>query len=295
MATTYTEHLQIPKHDPTDPFNIALINEGFDKTEAGILMAFRGMAAYNKLRNYYFLPAYVINQRGKTAYTGNGYSIDCWRAYHAATTHTVTASGLAVSATDNNPNLYQVIEPGTVDDTKTYTAVVCDSDGNAYIWVGKPTTATSTPVCIYYNGSTLLFRATGEKTWLCAGLFEGEYTLKTRPSIVPNRPACELLECQRHAIVLGGAFRYRSTQITGGIIDFSIPLPVRMRARPTFDTSALTIYSLSNGAMTAQSGFTFAIVLETATGIVIRATKANHGVTDAMLSIAEGTVFSADQ
>lgn len=75
MAITYTEHLQIPKHDPTDHFNIALINEGFDKTEAGILAAYRGSAAYNFLGNSNF----EINQRGQSEYNSTGYSFDRWR------------------------------------------------------------------------------------------------------------------------------------------------------------------------------------------------------------------------
>ena len=33
MATTYTKHLQLPKHDLTDPFDITLINEAFDKID----------------------------------------------------------------------------------------------------------------------------------------------------------------------------------------------------------------------------------------------------------------------
>lgn len=40
MATTYTRYLQLPKHDLTDPFDITLINEAFDKIDAafGMLM-----------------------------------------------------------------------------------------------------------------------------------------------------------------------------------------------------------------------------------------------------------------
>lgn len=45
MATKYTRYLQLPKHDLTDPFNIMLINEAFDKidTAFGILMGKPGM------------------------------------------------------------------------------------------------------------------------------------------------------------------------------------------------------------------------------------------------------------
>ena len=243
---------------------------------------------YNLLDNSDF----KLNQRGKTTYTGSVYSVDRWRAYHAATTHTVTTAGIAVSATDNNANLYQVLDKSNIDDAKTYTAAACDSAGNVYVWTGKPSTNVSSPVCMYYNGSTLLFRMVGNKTWRWAALYEGEYSALTLPPYQPKGCATELMECNRYAIPLGGVFRYRAVQIAGSIIDFSIPLPVPMRARPSFDASALTVYSIPE--MNAQSGFTFAIVQETANGIVIRATKTGHGLTDAVLGIASNTIFSAD-
>jgi hypothetical protein len=195
MATTYTTHFQLPKHDPTDPFNIALINEGFEKTETGILSAYRGRAAYNLLDNSNFRNP--VNQRGQTTYTGNGYSIDRWRAYHASTTHTVTASGIAVSATDNNPNIYQVLDPNVIDTNKTYTVAVCDSAGNVSVRAMKPTTAAYSPACIYISGSNILFRIVGANTWRWAALYEGEYTLETLPDYVTKGYAAELLECQR--------------------------------------------------------------------------------------------------
>lgn len=178
-----------------------------------------------------------------------------------------------------------------IDDAKTYTAAVCDSEGNVYVWTGKPTTAVGSPVCIYYNGNSLLFRIVGTKTWRWAALYEGEYTLETLPPYVPKGFAAELMECQRYAVLLGGVYRYHSTQITASVIDFSINLPIQMRARPTFDTSALSLLTTTGST---QSGFTFAVVQETATGIVIRATKSGHGMTEAMLNITTGTVFSAD-
>lgn len=294
MPTTYTPLLGLPKHDPADYFNIQLINEGFDLTDAAMKKAFQGKAAQNMLDNSYFPAAYVINMAGKTSYTGVGITIDRWKAYHAATTHTVTDSGIAVSATDSNANLYQSLDPSMIDSEKIYTAVACDNAGNVYVWSGKPTTTVVSPVCVYYNGSAPLFRIVGAKTWRWAALYEGSYNANTRPDYVYKGKAAELLECLKHAIVLGGVYRYRATQITSSIIDFSINLPVQMRVRPTFDASALTLYGLSNGVMTAQTGFTFAIVQEGYNGIVIRATKANHGLTDALLGIAADTMFNAN-
>lgn len=36
MATTYTRYLQLPKHDLTDPFDITLINEAFERVDVAI-------------------------------------------------------------------------------------------------------------------------------------------------------------------------------------------------------------------------------------------------------------------
>lgn len=36
MATTYTPNLDLPKHEITDPFDITLINEAMDKTDAAV-------------------------------------------------------------------------------------------------------------------------------------------------------------------------------------------------------------------------------------------------------------------
>lgn len=287
MATN-TSLLGLTKPDYSENQDIGVINANMDTIDREIGKRTR---VYNLLDNSYFPSAHVINQRGETTYTGNSYSIDRWRAYHASTTHTVTASGIAVSATDNNPNIYQVLDPNIIDTTKTYTVAVCDSAGNVTVRAMKPTTATYSPACIYISGSNILFRINGVNTWRWAALYEGEYTIDTLPTYIPKEN--EMLACRHCAITLGGVFRYRAVQIVGSIIDFSIPLPVQLRARPSFDTSALTVYSFPD--MNAQSGFTFAVVQETANGIVIRATKAGHGLSDGVLGIATNTLFSADR
>lgn len=288
MATTYTGALKLPKHATSDPFDITLINNMADLTDAAMVKAFQGKAAHNYLLNSDLL--HPVNCRGKTTYTGSAFSVDCWRGYHAGTVHTLTANGLAVSG--NPVNLYQMLDETEFDVSKPCTAAVCDSSGTVSVWSGIPSETTYQPVCVYLNNGKPMFRATGEKTWVWAAVYAGEYTADTLPAYVPAGYAQELTACQRRAVSLGGVFRYRAVQIAGSIIDFAIPLPATLRGRPSFDASALTVYDFP--AMNVQTGFSFAIVQETANGIVIRATKAGHGLTDAVLNIATGTVFSAD-
>lgn len=287
MATK-TSLLGLTKPGYSDVQDVGVINANMEIIDQEMGKRSR---AHNLLVNSNFR----TNQRGQTTYTGNGYSIDCWRSFYADTTHTVTESGILVSATDGNPKIYQVIDPNAIDTNKTYTAAVCDSAGNVSVKTMRPTATVYSPVCVYISGSNMLFRIDGANTWRWAALYEGEYTLETLPAYVPKDYVAELLACQQHAIPLGGFYRYRAVQITSSYIDFCINLPIKMRATPTFNKDALTVYGMSNGVITTQSGFTFAILQVSATGIVIRATKANHGCTDAFLNIAEGTVFSAER
>ena len=143
-----------------------------------------------------------VNQRGQTSYTGSGYSIDRWRAYHSDTTHTITDNGIQLTSTGVNPNLYQVLDQSIIDTTKKYTAVYCDLNGVIHIWTGYPNDTTApTPICVYMSGSNMLFRivigaASGfDNTVVWAALYEGEYTAETLPEYQPKGYANELLAC----------------------------------------------------------------------------------------------------
>lgn len=199
----------------------------------------------NLLDNSYFLNP--VNQRGKTAYTGSGYSIDRWRAYHADTVHTVTADGVTVSTTSGtNPNLYQIIPEGKLDPNKVYTAAACDSSGQVYLWSGKPTANTTVYVTLYLYNDNVLFRLNGTKTWVWAALYEGAYTTETLPEYQPKGYARELAECMRYYYqswdgntpsVYGCLLRqaFATSRLT------NVELPIEMRIVPT-----IIIYSTQN-------------------------------------------------
>lgn len=137
-----------------------------------------------------------VNQRGQTTYTGNLETIDCWRAYHSDTVHTLTENGLKVTAT-SAPNAYQILDVNGLDTSKQYTAAACDSDGNIVIWTGslKNTTGVA-PICVYVSGESTLFRLSASKTWSWAALYEGKYTLDTIPGYQPKGRKVEELCCK---------------------------------------------------------------------------------------------------
>lgn len=222
MATTYTGHLKLPKHDPTDPFDITLINEGFDKTEAGILAAQRCRAAYILLDNSNF----AVNQRGKTSYTGTGYGLDRWRTNFSGDTVEVLASGVknTVASTTGGWHLHQIIDNGAELVGKSITAA-CNAaaiTGALYLLIscrnssdteiehasqkivaGLNVTSLTVPsgtvyirVGVYAYATSVAVGDSVTLKWV--SLYEGEYTAETLPTYMPKGYAAELAECQRY-------------------------------------------------------------------------------------------------
>lgn len=216
MATTFTEHLQIPKHSPTDPFNIALINEGFDKTEAGILAAYRGRAAYNLLDNSNFKN--VINQRGVTT-TGEWTTcIDRWISKAAGVGLSFGNNGMTVNGVIASGNaLYQKLEKYERILGKAVTLAVkhTGSDKPIILNCTLPSAITTNAWTTYAsktvgnvmldmfssNGALATTFAVANQTsvtfeWIA--LYEGTYTEETLPPYVPKGYAAEFAECQRY-------------------------------------------------------------------------------------------------
>jgi len=282
MATTYTEHLQIPKHDPTDPFNIALINEGFDKTEAGILAAYRGRAAYNLLDNSYFLRP--INQRGKTSYTGTGYGIDRWRTNFSGDTVEVLAGGVTntVASTTGGWHLHQIIDNGAELVGKSITAA-CNAaaiTGALYLLIscrnssdteiehasqkiaaGLNVTSLTVPsgtvyirVGVYAYATSVTVGDNVTLKWV--SLYEGEYTAETLPPYMPKGYAAELAECMRYFYILkaSGAAGY-NTLMNGMITDSGKSLIVALETGTKMRLTAPTISFSGTVTVRGVSGY----------------------------------------
>lgn len=298
MATTYTELLKLPKHDTTDPFDITLINDMADLVDTAMGKAYRGRAAHNLLGNGHF----KIAQPGYHALHGTRYyAADRWLENTSYQPDGVTydpAAGLSivVNTTLGRATIQQYA--AVRDVTKAYTLGV-KANGTVYVVSGVPSASGVSA------GNTTAFRiimslvnglvgvqldAYVDTVIEWAGLVEGVYTAADFPVPVERDDAQDLLACQRYAIRLaGGAVYYSATQITSSIIDFTIPLPVAMRVKPSIANGTLTVYS----GGTAQSGFTFSVNAMDNNAISIRAEKASHGLTSAMLSLSN-VLLSAD-
>lgn len=298
MATTYTELLKLPKHDTTDPFDITLINDLADLVDAAMKTAYQGRAVHNLLGNSRF----QIAQPGYHALHGTRYyAADRWIENanyqpESVTFDPATGLSIAVNTTLARATIQQYVSVRDV--TKVYTLGV-KANGTVYVVSGIPSASGSSA------GSTTAFRAIMSLVngmvsvqldafvdtaveW--AVLYEGAYTAANLPVHQGVDYALDLLACQRYAIRLaGGAVYYSATQITSSIIDFTIPLPVTMRVKPSIANGTLTVYS----GGTAQSGFTFTVNAMDNNAISIRAEKASHGLTNAMLSLSN-VLLSAD-
>lgn len=262
--------------------------------------------------------ANIVNQRGKDTYTGGStttYTIDRWCVGNSQSVVTLSDDGyLIFSCLAGNANAYPKQQLENMGG-KTVTGAICLSDGSIYIVNAvMPSTAPSalTGIAVGDVGSdgakltiacekgslTLRFQLTiptGKSLYAkWAALYEGEYTIDTLPEYQPKGYGAELAECQQYAIRIGGAFRYRTVQVAANIVDFAIPLPTTMLRVPDVDFNAITIYGLENGTMTAQTGFSFATEIFHESGFIIRATKANHGLKDAILGFALNTIVTAD-
>lgn len=152
-----------------------------------------------------------VNQRGKTNYTGGGYTIDRWVLGVSAVVVNVLDDGIEVTGGDssyNAPYIQKVPENLT---GKTVTLAVCDSDGVIETVTGTVQTDSACSTNTTYGSITFYHASSdgtlwvqinvkygGSKIFRWAALYEGSYTAETLPPYVPKGYAAELAECQRY-------------------------------------------------------------------------------------------------
>lgn len=267
MATK-TSLLGMTKPAYTEAADIAVLNTNFDLIDKAVGNGARGA---NLLGNSYFPSAYVINQRGKTQYTGNVYTIDRWRTYSSTAVINVGAAGI-------NPQASALLQYLDIDPGKTYTAAICYADGTVSVQTGTFTAgfgSTSSGInCSVSNGYCrfLIRESASYIRW--AALYEGTYTAETLPAYVYKGYAAELAECQRYYIKI-------ATQpvsgwcYTWGRATMFVPLPVTMRtASPTVNlTSASSNYYIGS---TSYATTTLDGCASVGNGIVVYFKHANN-------------------
>lgn len=201
MATTYTPLLELPKHDPTGPFDITKINEGFDLIDTGMAKAYRGKFVINKLTNSDFRKQYFIAQAGLNGLHGTTkYVGDCWISWDADATVTdeYTTIGSAIEQ-----RFYMTDAEANTE----HTAVLYMADGTKKFHVGKPASGFGLQSTIYCNVTDAAekkyyARIGGGQSVKHAALFPGAYTADTLPEYQPKGYAAELAECLRYCQII---------------------------------------------------------------------------------------------
>lgn len=245
-----------------------------------------------------------INQRGASSYTAAGYSVDCWKLSGALTVNDGGGIGVSFNSGTTFSSLIQTIERPYSDFSGKKVALSINIGGTVYSSTytfgeialadkidigGTYFSGGNIDLYKYANGTNMQFRilitaAQTDIRWV--KLEFGEPTAYAHPDT-----ASELAKCQRYALALNQYVRYGASMVSVNYIDFLIPTPSTLRVSPTVDTSKLAIFQV--GA-TAADGFTFSVLAKGNNGVMVRATKASHGLSWAYLSLTEGIVISAD-
>lgn len=269
----------------------------------GILTA-PNLPRRNLLHNWDFRNP--VNQRGVTSLTQNStlkYFIDRWQVWDG--TFAVTDNGLQVAwngTSGYNARMRQKIEKNLFGKTVTVSAIIDSVLYQESLTV--PETANSDSFGNTNNGIQF-FVQNHDSTCVSVGLVVNGTSTRTISRIKCEVGSASTLEqdspsdygeqlglCQRYCVKLsGGAARYRPSQKTSSLFDFFIPLPVSMRGIPSYSGTFGTLYSYGGSS---QTGFTFSVINSGSNGIVVRATKSSHGLTDAMLDVTTGLILSAD-
>lgn len=159
--------------------------------------------------------------------------------------------------------LYQINDAGDV----IYSAETAFSQDEIHSVTIKPTIGHSLVIKIRAKGETWIYGVS-----LTIG--KGEYL----PLLTES--ALELIKCQRYLAAVSGYSRYVATRLTTNEIDFFIPIPTTLKGTPKIDTSNLIIMKWDGTTATnVTEGFAFTIATTSNNGVVIRGTKAAHGVT----------------
>lgn len=258
----------------------------------------------NLLHNWDFTNP--VNQRGVTSLQQDStlaYFIDRWQVWDG--NFSITDSGLQVAwngTSGYNARIRQRIERKIFGTTVTVSAIIDDVLYQDSLTI--PETANSSSYGTTNNGIQFCVQ-NHDGAYFSAGIVINETATRTISrvkcevgtvsTLIGDSPADygeQLALCQRYCVKLsGGAARYRPSQKTSSLFDFFIPLPVSMRGIPSFSGTFGNIWSFGG---TQQTGFTFSVINSGSNGIVIRATKSSHGLTDAMLDVTSGLILSAD-
>lgn len=268
----------------------------------------------NLLDNWYF--GNPVNQRGQTEYTSNVYAVDRWLVEPGMTLKIANDGVVLESAgTEWWSGLLEKKECSLPARTTITFSVLGKFTGDARLFLGTggndelksnyfppsggwecfSVTATlesaTNMLAVRVSPDTKNVKA--NCTLLAAKLELGPtQTLAHREgdrwvlNEIPDYGE-QLRRCQRYRIAYGQYAQWGAVDIQTDYIDFSVYLPVTMRALPSIDGA-------SNLRVNGYSDFVFSVATFNGNNLRIRATKSNHGLASAFLEAAEKIAFTSD-
>lgn len=179
-----------------------------------------------------------VNQRGKTSYTAQGYTIDRWYSNNANKAITLSNTGITLST---GSTLFQKLDLIDALAGKTITAAVCFADGTIAAKSGISTnngaytsivdvTQNNLRIRVYEGADGYIrfqFEPNANIKLQWAALYEGSYTADTLPPYVSKGYTAELAECRRYfrRYAADNASLILSGFVTGGAKDISVHAP----------------------------------------------------------------------
>ena len=256
----------------------------------------------NLLINYDF----KINQRGLSSYPAGQYTVDCWKSNNINTQ--VTANGVKLTVVDNS-SLAEFVQKLEFP----YEALAGRTVAVSAIINGEYVHAAGTVPATKPDKTTHLVYTSGDwqfgLSWSVGGNFyvrfvgaDGTADISSAKLEIGSAattfclpdPATELAKCQRYLYRLPQWGRARLCEYTANFLRFVIATPVVMRAKPSLingDTLVVRPLNINE----ELPGFTYEVDSCLGNQILIKANKANHGVTDGTIVASGGDVlFSAE-
>lgn len=261
-----------------------------------------------------------INQQGQTSYTGSNVSaIDRWRIYTNTCGSYLLDQGVKIQVNQANSidtrTMYQMLQnpSGLIGQTITASYLVQDVSGEGFI-AGIRFSISGEIHSIYASvlspglykasieipsGTTEIISSVVAKTnaqtndyivLSAAKLERGPFqTLGYQDStgawkLLPQTDmdyTTQLTTCQRYQVPIASGISVRASLVTTNYITFLVPVPCTLRTTPSISGSGLVVRNVGGGI---ESGFTFSADYSGPGWVRIRATKTNHGLSDAELT-----------
>ncbi len=202
----------------------------------------------NMLHNWDFRTP--VNQRGKTSYTGAGYTIDRWRAAESGVTVSVQSGYITLSASSAGDTYFrQYLESSLESGTYTFSALLRGTGSGAVGFGCKTVSAISEITSTSFSSvgssfqlvsctltvtdedvNTVLIKINAGTSFDILAVKLEKNALSTLQNDAPADPALELLKCQRFYLPLeqGGVAAYGVFSSSESIA-VVIPTPVKLR------------------------------------------------------------------